>query len=75
VRAPPSTRKYSLLRELQNNLALKLRVPEDGLTVNGILRELEAQTPMIFNALLKSIFKAWDTMGNKMCPFSCMLTG
>jgi hypothetical protein len=35
------------VRELEINLVLKFRVPEDGLTVNGILLELEEQTPVI----------------------------
>jgi len=48
------------VRELEINLVLKFRVPEDGLTVNGILLGLEEQAPLIFKTLLKSIFKALE---------------
>ena len=48
------------MRELEINLVLKFRVPEDGLTVNGILLGLEEQTPVILNTLLQSIFKALE---------------
>lgn len=48
------------MRELEINLVLTFRVPEDGLTVNGILQGLEEQAPVIFNTLLKSMFKALE---------------
>jgi hypothetical protein len=60
VVAPPTTRRYSPVRELEINLVLNFRVPEDGLTVNGILLGLEEQTPVILNTLLHSIFKALE---------------
>ena len=59
------------MRELEITLVLTCRVPEDGLTVNGILQGLEEQTPVILSALLESMFKALEeriiktlTMGN-----------
>jgi len=58
--ASKTTRRYSPMRELEINLVLNFRVPEDGLTVNGILLGLEEQTPMILNTLLASIFKALE---------------
>jgi len=57
---PPTTRRYSPVRELEINLVLNFRVPEDGLTVNGILLGLEEQTPVILNTLLQCIFKALE---------------
>jgi hypothetical protein len=60
VVAPPTTRRYSPVRELELNLVLVFRVPEDGLTVNGILLGLEEQTPLILNAVLQSILKALE---------------
>ena len=57
---PPTTRRYSPVRELELNLVLVFRVPEDGLTVNGILLGLEEQTPLILNAVLQSILKALE---------------
>jgi hypothetical protein len=48
------------VRELELNLVLVFRVPEDGLTVNGILLGLEKQTPLILNTVLQSIFKALE---------------
>ena len=50
------------MRELEINLVLTFRVPEDGLTVNGILQGLEEQTPVIFNTLLKNMFKALEAV-------------
>ena len=48
------------MRELEINLVLRFRVPEDGLTVNGILLGLEEQTPEILRSILKTIFKALE---------------
>jgi hypothetical protein len=60
VVASKTTRRYSPVRELEINLVLTFRVPEDGLTVDGILQGLEEQAPVIFNTLLKSMFKALE---------------
>ncbi len=57
---PPTTRRYSPVRELEINLVLNFRVPGDELTVNGILLGLEEQTPLILTTLLQSIFKALE---------------
>lgn len=46
--------------ELQIRLVLRFNVPEDGLTVNGILQGLEEQTPLILTTLLEMIFKALE---------------
>lgn len=48
------------MTEIEIRLVLRLRVPENGLTVNGILRGLEEQTPMILGAILEMIFKALE---------------
>jgi hypothetical protein len=67
VVASTTTRRYSLVRELEINLVLGFRVPEDGLTVNGILLGLEEQTPVILNAVLHSIFKALEHRAEGRC--------
>lgn len=46
--------------ELEIRLVLRFSVPEDGLTVNGILQGLEGHTPVILAALLEMIFKALE---------------
>ena len=46
--------------KLKITLVLNCRVPEQGLTVNGILQGLEEQTPVILNTLLESMFKALE---------------
>lgn len=48
------------MRELEIHLVLRFRVPEDGLTVNGILLGLQERTPVIFTTLVHSIFKALE---------------
>lgn len=46
------------MKKLEINLNLKIRIPEQGLRVNGILQGLEEQTPIILTMILKSIFMA-----------------
>jgi len=48
----------SPMKELEIKLVLRFRVPESGLTVNGILQGLEDQIPVIFIKILESTFKA-----------------
>jgi len=46
--------------ELQIRLVLRFSVPKDGLTVNGILKGLEEQTPLILSILLEMIFRSLE---------------
>ena len=46
--------------ELEIRLVLRFNVPEDGLTVNGILQGLQEQTPLILTTLLEMIFEALE---------------
>jgi hypothetical protein len=48
------------MTEIEIRMVLRFRVPEKGLTVNGILQGLEEQTPVILKAILKQIFKALE---------------
>ncbi|MGB6866052.1 MAG: hypothetical protein WBE11_10210 [Candidatus Aminicenantaceae bacterium] len=48
------------MTEMEIRLVLRFRVPENGLTVNGILQGLEEQTPVILRAILEQIFKALE---------------
>ena len=48
------------MTEMEIRLVLRFRVPENGLTVNGILQGLEEQTPVIIKAILEQIFKALE---------------
>ncbi len=46
------------MTEMKIRLALRFRVTENSLTVNGILQGLEEQMPMNLMAILEQIFKA-----------------
>jgi hypothetical protein len=48
------------MTEMEIRLVLRFRVPENNLTVNGILRGLEEQTPVILKAILEQIFNALE---------------
>jgi hypothetical protein len=48
------------MTEIEIRLFLRFRVPEKGLTVNGILQGLEELTPLILKEILKQIFKALE---------------
>ena len=48
------------MTEMEIRLVLRFRVPENGLTVNGILHGLEEQTPVILRTILEQIFKALE---------------
>ncbi len=46
--------------ELEIKIVLKYKVPENGLTVNGLLKGLEENKSLIMKALLKAIFQALE---------------
>jgi len=46
--------------KLEIKLVLTFSVPENGLTVNGILQGLEEQTPEVLTAILEQIFRALE---------------
>jgi transposase-like protein len=48
------------MTEMEIYLTLRFRVPEKGLTVNGILQGLEEQTPTVLRAILEQIFRALE---------------
>jgi hypothetical protein len=48
------------MTEMEINLTLRFRVPEKGLTVNGILQGLEEQTPTVLRAILEQILRALE---------------
>ena len=55
---PLIIRRYSPMNKLEINVVLKIRIPDDDITVNGILKNLEEETPIILNKILENILRA-----------------
>ena len=44
---PLIIRRYSPMNKLEINVVLKIRIPDDDITVNVILKNLEEETPVL----------------------------